>query len=181
MSGRVRGRSRAFSLLELVVVLALIGLMSTVAVVRLGAGAEGRRLDEAVRTLERVLIESRVEAMQQARPIAVSVELGDESIRVDGVGDAKVLPVAGLRALDEEGREMERLRVQFGPDGRADGLVLRFAGPGLDVQRAFDLGLLTPLPGVDGEAGSGLGGRLWLVRFDPVSGAPSVDVRGTRN
>ncbi len=110
------------------------------------------RLDEAVRTIERVLIESRVEAMQQGRPIAVAVELRGDSIRVDGVGMRRSCP---SRACERSTRR-EQVRVQFGPDGRADGLVLRFAGPGLDVQRAFDLGLLKPLPGVDGEAGSGL-------------------------
>lgn len=181
MRGVADLRHRAFSLLELVVVLALIGLMGAIAAVRVGAGAEGRRLDDAVRTVERALIESRVEAMQQARPIPVSVALDGGSVRVDGVGDAVVARAGGLRALDEEGRELERLEVVFGPDGRADGLVFRLAGPGLNVQRAFDLGLLEPLGGADVEAGSGLGGRLWLIRFDPVSGAPSVDVLGTRN
>ena len=180
MSGRV---GRAFSLLELVVVLALVGLVSAIAVVRVGAGADERRPAEAVRTVYRVLLESRVEAMQQNRPIAVSVEFVDGLVRVEGVGDAVDAPAPGLRGLDEEGRELERLRVAFAPDGRADALVLRLAGAGLNIQRAFDIGLLDAWAcdrGGSDEAVRGLGGKLWLIRFDPVSGAPRVDEVGSR-
>ncbi|MFI4855419.1 MAG: Tfp pilus assembly protein FimT/FimU [Phycisphaerales bacterium JB065] len=169
---------RGFTLFELVIVLALIGLLGGVALV--GVSSRGRRgaHDEAVRAIERRLLEARVDAMQRTRVNRVRVEFRDDRLVLLGYGGEAVVEGPGLSALDELARDLDALEVSFAPHGRADVLVWRIADEELDRQRAYDLGLLDAGRVLDGgdAATSGIGGRLWLIRFDPVSGAPSVEV-----
>jgi prepilin-type N-terminal cleavage/methylation domain-containing protein len=170
------GRRRAFSLLELVVVLALIGLLGGVALV--GVGRSGARFeqDDAIRAVEQRLLEARAAAMTQARPTAVDVGFGDGQIILQGFAGRSAVPSGGLVSVGASGEAVERLLVRFAADGRASTLGWRLVGPGVDLQRAFDLGLLdeSRLLQHQEAAADGIGGRLWWIRFDPVSGAPAV-------
>lgn len=169
---------RGFTLFELVIVLALIGLLGGVALV--GVSSRGLRgaHEEAVRAIERRLLEARADAMQRTRVNRVRVEFRDDRLTLLGSGGEAVVEGPGLSALDELARDLDALEVSFSSNGRADALVWRIADEQLDRQRAYDLGLLDSGRVLDGggAATAGIGGRLWLIRFDPVSGAPSVEV-----
>ncbi len=169
---------RGFTLLEVVIVLALIGLLGGIALVGVSRGGTRAAQDEAVRAIERRLLEARVDAMQRTRVNAVRAEFRADGLVLSGSGREERIEGLEMVAIDERGREVEALEVAFGPSGRADALVWRIAGENLNRQRAYDLGLLEEgrlEPGGD-AATRGIGGRLWLIRFDPVSGVPSVEV-----
>lgn len=170
-----------FSLLELLVVLALVGLVSGLALTGLARSGAGGIEARTVQEIELALRSARVEAMRSGsgRSVWVSIdgvlELGDHR------GHVRELEAGELRAVDGDGRSVQRLEVSFGSDGRTGERLWRLADARLDVQRAFDLGLLSPSPGSGGAelaelaSRGGLSGRLWLVRFDPVSGAVRTD------
>ena len=174
---------RGLTLLELVVVLALVGLVSGLVLTGIGRGGAAQAESAAIREIERSLVTARVDAMRSGSEREVVVELLGESVLVRSGGRDRTVERGGLAMVDEDGRPLDVLAARFASDGRTDQRLWRMPGEGVDLQRAFDLGLLREAEYAEHldeavvdrtAAASGIGGRLWLIRFDPVSGAPRV-------
>jgi prepilin-type N-terminal cleavage/methylation domain-containing protein len=154
-----RTDARGFSLLELILVLALVGLIMGVVAVSVGRTSP--------RTVGREVVDflaiARVEAMRHTREIAVSIEQDGEELvaRRPGVERSWSLPGAVLQAeqvagaLDIESaagpRQKSGLSADFLPDGRTDARLWEFN---------------------EADGGS----RIFSIEFDPVSGAPRLVV-----
>lgn len=158
--------------------LALIGLLGGIALVGAGRGGVRAEQSEAMRLLEQRLLEARADAMLRSRVTAVIAAFDGVELRMSGTGRTESVPAPGLFSVGEDAMTLDRLEVRFASDGRADTLGWRIVDERVDRQRVFDLGLLDAgrLIRSEGEAATaGIGGRLWLFRFDPVSGAPGVE------
>lgn len=190
MIGRVRLVRSGFTLLEAVLVLAVIGLIGSLVLVGTGRDGQARLEREVVREIERSLLMARVEAMREGEGREVRIVFAGGEVEIGASGRVRRLADKGLGAVDERGLAAGELLVRFGSDGRTRERLLRIVSEGADVQRAFDLGLLDDSATTVGDLMSGersnrsgaegIGGRLWLVRLDPVSGAASVDAVGWR-
>ncbi len=182
------GRVAGFTLIEVMLVLAVVGILSSLILVGVGRGSESRGERALIGQIERALVMARVEAMRSRSEREVVLRFEGEQAALVGMGQEDRLPSGGLRAIDERGLAVNEVTVRFGADGRTETRLWRLAGAGMDAQRAHDLGLLTDglrgpdelLQGRGRETvvGSGIAGRLWLVRFDPVSGVPRLHTVG---
>ena len=149
-----RRRPRAFSLLELLVVLGLLGLVAAVvapgAARLLAGGAERTRRAE----LLQFLVARRLDALTGATRIEVElVWRPDATLTLTGAGASRAFddwpdPLAGAPDPPAE----TAARVAFGPEGRAGRRHIAFR----DAQAP---------PGSD---------TMWAVVFDPVSGLPRL-------
>lgn len=191
MSGAGRACLRVgFTLLETLLVLAVIGLVSMLVLVAVGRDGPERLERGVVREVERALLVARVEAMQRGEGREVRVVAADGEFEIRSGAGAVRVRGEGLRAVDGRGLPVEEMRVLFDADGRTGSRLLRFLSEGADGQRVFDLGLLDDSATTVGElmsgersavsGAAGIGGRLWLIRFDPVSGVPVLEMRGGR-
>lgn len=181
-------RGRGFTLIEVLLVLAVVGILSSVILVGVGRGSGARGERAFIEQVERALVTARVEAMRSRSEREVLLRFEGEQAAIVGTGREVRLSSGGVRAVDERGLVVDEVAVRFGADGRTETRLWRLAGAGVDTQRAYDLGLLADglrgpeelLQGRERETavGSGIAGRLWLVRFDPVSGVPRLSVVG---
>lgn len=129
VSPRRRGRSRGFSVLELVAVLALLGMISALliggsgALLRLGAAGDGQ---EAALT---AIGSARHSAVLQGRTIELLVnqetrviEWGEGRTALEGPDEVRLLPPARLGAQLLGGQLVETplARVRFYADGSCD-------------------------------------------------------------
>jgi len=179
-------RRDGFTLIEVLLVLAVVGLLSSLILVGVGRGSESRGERAVIDQIERALVTARVDAMRSRSSREVWLRIDGEEASIVGASGEYRLSSGGLRAIDERGLAVGEVTVRFGADGRTETRLWRLAGAGVDVQRAYDLGLLgdglrEPEELLEGRGresavGSGLAGRLWLVRFDPVSGVPRLNV-----
>lgn len=76
--------ARGFSLVEMLVVLALFGLAAALALPRVGSVSAGGELAGAAAQLRHALREARGMALLQGREIAVAVDAGGRALWVDG-------------------------------------------------------------------------------------------------
>ncbi len=108
MNGR-----RGFTLLEVVIVLALIGLLGGIALVGVSRGGTRAAQDEAVRAIERRLLEARVDAMQRTRVNAVRAEFRADGLVLSGSGREERIEGPEMVSIDERAREVEALEVAY--------------------------------------------------------------------
>jgi len=151
-------RRRAFSLLELLVVLALLGLVAAVvapgAARLLAGGAERTRRAE----LLQFLVARRLDALTGATRVEVElVWRPDATLTVSAAGASRAFDdwPDPLGATPDPPAETAA-RVAFGPEGRASRRHIAFRAPGAGAQAP---------PGSD---------TMWAVVFDPVSGLPRL-------
>lgn len=164
-SPRRRRRSlqaRGFTLLELLITLALAGLLVGVVTVGLGRMTRASENRAALIGIVNALTVARVEAMRTSRPVRVAVEVSDGRVLVrEGIGDrVSRYPVSGIQLRDGDGRPATSAAAEYDTLGRTRERVWRFE----EAPHSPGTG-----PAQVGAAGAV---RIWRIEFDPVSGAP---------
>ena len=114
---------RAFSLLELLLVIAILGMLAAVMLPSLPGALESARLRGSAGEVRATLTLARTLAVSESRSRAVAFDLGRGEYGIDGDSRKWALPegirVAAIRRGDAAA-ERGVLRVRFYPDGSAD-------------------------------------------------------------
>jgi len=178
----VRASSRAFTLLELVIVLATLGLIVGVTAPRLVRSGARAQAERAVRGLNDALVTQRAEAIRSmtGARLFIAGRTGPEELAVRLVRSNEPDAVADAlqTALIERGESIE----PFETLGVWEGVTLRSSPdrpPALwDVRTLiFEPGGGARLEGEDGSialVASGGDGTIWRIGFDPISGSPRI-------
>jgi len=117
--------SRGFTLVELLVVMALMGLLTALISPRVQSALPGFELRTAARELAAAFRETRAEAVRRGEPTVLTLEIDSGRYRVPGAETAARLP-AGLKvdalvAARDVAADKSRARYRFYPDGTATG------------------------------------------------------------
>ena len=172
-SGGRRHRSLGFSLLELVVVLALVGMLAGVVGVAAARSTPAVRERDSLRAMAAVLAQARVEAMRRGVPVCASIEVDERDLGIMGPGTLRRVSRHGLIAIDEAANHLERLDACFDASGRTDQRVWRFISAAVNRTELLNAGVLGAPWEEAGRKGE-VRGRVWRIVFDPISGAPRV-------
>ncbi len=145
---------RAFTLLELLVVLALLGATAALVAPRLAQGAASARTRAALGGVVHALRAERAEAVRALVPRDVTLRRDDAGgLRLVATGEPEMVwPGFPLVLLDGDSAGVPALEAHFEASGRARGGPWAFGEPA--------------------------GGAVWVIGFDPVSGAPGLLVSG---
>ncbi len=142
-------RIRAFSLLELIVVLVLmgmaVGLVAPAVTRNAGAGREQRSLGELATTLSA----ARLDAIRTGRTVNVELTAAKNTLLVRHQDELRTLANWPLALLDSNGNDIENIALTFDIRGRTAQSRLSFRSR---------------------EAPS----RMWEIAFDPVGGVPAA-------
>ena len=169
-------RRRAFTLLELVVVVALVGLMASLVGVRVASSSAVQQERAALQAMVDVLATTRVEAMRRGEMLTATLTCKQEQFAVDGPGMHRLVEAQGLIAIDDRVEPVGGHHVDFDGAGRTLQRMWWFVNE--DVQRTelLNANLLVAPWEVTGDAPArDVQGRVWRIVFDPVSGAPRVE------
>lgn len=114
-----------FTLVEMLVVIAIIALAAVVGWQRLPATGERARLDQATALLRKVVVEARTAAMMSGRSARLLIDPDRGHLVVDRGGQAVVtLPQIAMRlttAIEAEPAGADRPSILFMPDGSNSG------------------------------------------------------------
>ncbi|MBL0926872.1 MAG: prepilin-type N-terminal cleavage/methylation domain-containing protein, partial [Phycisphaerales bacterium] len=109
-----RAFGRAFTLIELVVTLAVMGLLLALVAAAVGRTSRATRQERALGELVNMLTAARTEALRRSVTVDVRVSLGGDAAAAEGGGPVgfrakfgdreRRWPAEGLTALDPEGR-----------------------------------------------------------------------------
>lgn len=139
-------RARGFTLLEILVVLALAAIILALVLPRLGGGLEGLRVRTASRQVAALLRSARVHAIARGQTVAVTVDPRGGTLQVESAGRAgtsrRLTLPAGIRlaVLDEAARPRgdRPTRIRFSPRGGSDGGALAVTGAGRRISIVVD-------------------------------------------
>lgn len=177
-----RRPARAFSMLELVIALAVVALAAGLISGALGAWGATARQRSTVDTIVRALSLARLDAMRAQQPVEARLEPSEKPAeltlriadKVNPVRAAGLAPVPGLNETDLNAPIRRSALGAIPVDdlantGRASELRVKFDSSGRADSRAWRLAAL------DGAGANASPGRtLWIIRFDAVSGAVSA-------
>ena len=116
-------RARGFTLLEILAVLALIGLALAVTAFSLDGGLERAKLDSSARDIAASLRHTRTLALTARRPQWFTLDLNARSFASPG-RDAKIIPggtVLHVTSAAEDANKPGIARIRFFPDGSSTG------------------------------------------------------------
>lgn len=136
--------SRGFTLLELLVVLALAGLILALVLPRLGGGLATLSVRTASRQVAALLRSARTQAVVERRTVTVTVDPRRGLLEVEASPGAPAprrlaLPEGiGLAVLDAPARSDRAVRIRFSPRGGSDGGALGVSGAGRRILVAVD-------------------------------------------
>lgn len=164
-----------FTLLELVVVVALLGLMASLVGVRVASTSAVAQERAILQALVNVLATTRVESMRRGAVLSCSYVLEGDRLVVDGPGMHRAIDTRGLIAIDDKAEPMKGGRADFDGSGRTLQRVWWFASPETNRTALLNGNVLrAPWDVSDAPAGD-VPGRVWRIVFDPLSGAPRVE------
>ncbi len=119
-----------FTLLELLIVLAIIGLMSTVVLVSLPGSKDTLDLKVSARDVMIQVIESRTQAIRTGRDVRFFLNMTNGEFWTENFGNARTLPegveVEIYTAKAEQG-ENNTAAIRFFPDGSSTGGYVRIS------------------------------------------------------
>ncbi|GEM_PF-5764252 len=190
-------RRRAFTLLEILLVTAIVSLIAAASVTLIGRMSPAQAELAAARAVHGSLLEARAMAMRRGAAVAVELQHspkpGELSIRFAGV--ERTVPAAGLTPLDAAAEPAPLRRVTFDGAGRTHARVLAFANGQTTPRDVRATRLLDErryrswAPGVEGVGAFGQAdierggsepdaGRVWTIAFDPISGEATLFAAG---
>lgn len=139
----------AFTLLELIIVLAIAGMLAAVAAVGIASSSQTREHRNAINHLSAQLRLARIAAMKKGEPVAVSISIAPDAIACEFADARTEIPARNLRIAAINGAEPPEQweGLTFEPDGRTTARSIAFAS----AQTSDTL-----LP---------------TIEFDPISGA----------
>ena len=114
---------RGFTLVELLVALALAGLMYALVPPMFGAGMAGTELKSAARQVAAGLRKARGEAIHRHRESTLAVDVEAKSFRIGEAGKTESLPKRlDIKVLTADNEVRERVAaIRFYPDGSSTG------------------------------------------------------------
>jgi prepilin-type N-terminal cleavage/methylation domain-containing protein len=142
-----RVTTRAFSLLELLIVLALLGMIAALVAPAALRMSLGDPRDTDVAKLTESLAAARLDALREGASAVVRLEGKNGELAASWTDQRIEWSEWRLTIVDDTERAMDTLQMRFAATGRAD---------------RRDIRLLEPDTG-----------RMWRIEFDPVSGVPS--------
>lgn len=116
--------ARGFTLLELIIVLLVTVLGFAVVGSNISSGNQGTRLQAAARDIASALRYAQGQALVSRRPVGVSINLGENSYRIDSRGKIYYLDKAieiSLTVAEEEFAEGREGSIRFFSDGSSTG------------------------------------------------------------
>ena len=143
---------RAFSLLELITVLAIMGVMAAIAIPRYAESAVRYRAGAAAQRLEADLILARDRARLISQGITVTIDASAETVSIPAISGLDDPAVGYLTDFNEEPYKAAIISVSFGgaPDVTFDGFGVPDVG-GIIVVRAGDVTINVTLDVLTGE------------------------------
>jgi len=142
-----RFTARAFSLLELLIVLALLGMIAALVAPAALRMSLGDPRDTDVSELTNALAAARLDALREGASAHVLIEKKDSDLTATWTDQRIQWSDWRLTILGNADGALEELQLRFAATGRADRREIRLM-----------------------EADTG---RMWRIEFDPVSGVPS--------
>jgi len=132
----MRGRDDGFTLLEMIVVLAIMGLLIGVVVMHGPVHSQALQTRAAAGALAQALRQARATAMAQSRDVSVVIDPATHSFAADGGPVLHVAPSMQLAVLPPALRARGNARmIRFSPDGSATGgeVLLGSAGRRVEI------------------------------------------------
>jgi general secretion pathway protein H len=122
-SRKGRGAASGFTLLEMIVVLAVLGMVVGLVVTRGPQRSHGMDVRGAVATVVRTLRQARGQAIAANRPVMVAINGAQRTIGVDGAAAIVLSPELGLTAASGLGAVPgpKLTGIRFAPNGSSTG------------------------------------------------------------
>lgn len=133
-------------MIELIVVLAIAGMIAGLVVTGIGRSGESARQRRAVEGLASELLGARIDAMRSASAQRLIVRWNERELVSQTADRTRAWLSEGLVPLDEYGETLAELVAEYDGAGRTTQRTWRFGVPA------------TPQ------------GTIWIIEFDPVSG-----------
>jgi prepilin-type N-terminal cleavage/methylation domain-containing protein len=126
----IRRRPAAFTLVEIILVVAIMATMAAIAMPRLGSSLDSSRVDRAARKLADDLELARTAAMARSTPTSISLDISNSTWQLNGIVEV------GMRNPDSRVLLTEPpLMSSFVREGHPGSLVLHFSEFGIPSQK----------------------------------------------
>ncbi|MDQ0473531.1 GspH/FimT family pseudopilin [Labrys wisconsinensis] len=133
-TGDEPGHDRGATLVELLVVLAILGLSATLGATGWLTWRNARALDDSAGRIVRLAGQARVEALRQGKAVTLSVNAAQGTLAIPALSKRLALP-PDTQLLAETAAMGDAPSILFLPDGSSTGAMLTLSRPGHGMRR----------------------------------------------